>query len=493
MRKLNDKSNFIIYGAGHNGDRICKLLTDKKLSVKYFIDKNSSNMKERDDGIEILNNYPENLNFESTVLVISLLDFFSHKEVAKQAVEFGFKHILFKDLSFLGQDSIFVKNNEIFDSMNSGDDFDTSQIPEISNFDFDRGLEDSFFINDISEEFQLCMIPSELLFFKESDSSKPVNIYYNNIRYRLFKAFGRSIKSSETENDINEYVRQSFFVGKNNISNDSITYEYKKRIIDGRYKVFEKMEKEFNTNSRFFMNNPAPVKYIEGGRFLAMDGTHRISFLISKGMKNIPCSISKTDYSKWANLECSRLIAEEVNLITDSDLNGSILNPYLYSFDNNNEKLLRDVYEVLIDDLSKESLLESKSVVLDINSNIGYFSNLLSIVGFEVISVEPNKALREIQNRIMILSDSEFSIKEGVSSNLNFDIVLDLNRIYSSSTQAIELIKCVGINQCAYFLRYMPTDPISNKTTVSVLSSFAVGTKIVELLKYERRGSNEYI
>ena len=100
------------------------------------------------------------------------------------------------------------------------------------------------------------------------------------------------------------------------------------------------------------------------------DGTHRISFLLSKGLIFIPCKMTSEDYASWLNMD----VLEKLKYLKESKLILPIMHPYFmyypfYNFSSERKKLCS-----ILQFLKKENINPINMRILDFGCNTGYYT-----------------------------------------------------------------------------------------------------------------------
>jgi hypothetical protein len=303
-----------------------------------------------------------------------------------------------------------------------------------------ESLKDHAFINLAEDQHIVAYVPIELLFTEtiESATSKIENVteqweYQNSIwadlniirlkPHRDLFYFFKGIVSSP----------QSYLDWFNEIFTSRgieliPTYE----LIDNRYREFQFMSDELNKGLEFFINNPINVVWNERGYFNLLDGHHRAMFLYCAGIRFLPTKISAEDYSKWKNKQLAVECAKLITIQNRNEFYTPINNPYFLD-----KKALRDtVYKTRLDHILEffSSHRFSNYKIIDIGSNLGYYTQYFCKEGAIVTSLEPDPQHYDLSKILCKLLHTNPTILEDkvqeFDATQKFDVAIFLTVFY---------------------------------------------------------------
>lgn len=167
------------------------------------------------------------------------------------------------------------------------------------------------------------------------------------------------------------------------------------------------------------------VKIGRTGEIFFSDGIHRFCIASILGIEKIPV-IVKTRHTEWVNLKnklYSFALSQGKGTKDEGKLYHKIYHPDLqdipYIYDNN------DRLKAIL-----SNIITKNGTVLDIGSNLGFFSNKLTILGYKCTAVEQNNQLVYFLKKFN--QDNSINILHGNVLNMfenekEYDVVLALN------------------------------------------------------------------
>lgn len=414
------------------GRRICGYLTAQGLTVKAFIDKNASGLLPY-NSIPILfpSEFAQSCTFENTVVVISILNYFEHDDIANKLHDLGFLYILGKFNILYQKKSKCTQNvNCIFGKLIKGGNL-VGEIIFPYSYDENPWFSDNSFICR-RENLILAYIPIELMFFSESSLSgheKLISLCFNSDRQDLFQVF-YSTSEVESGNIIGRYCNASVAVQKEH--RREVPDDYYKCLIAGRFDIYENMEMAYNLNPSFFLDNPPAVEYRENGIFVVKDGTHRISFLMTKGCCYFPCLVSEKDYSKWIN-------EDKIFLPCESKLEQPILHPYYFSYPRLHHWIKRNLLFNILCFLKRYYGQLNELSICDYKCKNGYYTQYFLNNGCRVLSCDTEKKLELLKKALLLCNTdtSKLQLSNCIPDKEQFDVILDLSddELFIADTQ----------------------------------------------------------
>ncbi len=299
--------NILIYGTGGNGRILFHKLIRDEFNVLGFIDKRAEEIGLL-EGKKVYNPQTD-LKFlkekEKIVIIITIKNVFAHMKITKELFDIGFSHIIFKSLNVL-HDVADKKEKEIdaiYETVvearktNEAIPFGI-YVPELDKIEIK--LKDRLYIKE-KDDLVYAWCPVELLFnYKDAQLFAKVNMALFFPIVELYKAFLGNEAVCIKECLDNFYVYAGEWVVKNN---EQYRDSLKKSLLESRYSVFKEMQKLFETQNDFFIDNAPHVERGDKNRFyMSSSGRNRVSFLIAKGYRYVPVKMNKKDYIGWCDL-----------------------------------------------------------------------------------------------------------------------------------------------------------------------------------------------
>lgn len=427
--RVNKSTPIWIYGRGHLGIPLYYKLIKNGFIVKGFIDQT---VDTHADYTIISNNDLSSINHED-IIILTFQNIREHEKVAQILYNSGFDKIV-----YLYKDNIFY--SKLFDLYN-----ELVYSNEVIEFDFPYTvLEKKKKEKHLRSygKFVIIKIPVQLIFSAFLEA--PRNFNLEKIRYNVTSIY-----------EYNALIDWYF----NNFDEDEVVYlnRYIKRLcgsnrtidkfIDDRIELYNMMNNEFESNGlQFFINAPSHVIYDKYNNLLELvDGHHRAVFLANRNVSKVPVRIELKEFEKFINkdkaLICKRYL--EDNCI--NTLYTPILHPWFEDIKCITEKGGNLTANALHKFFNKKELMDYK--VLDIYSNIGYYSRLFYRMGVKDITViEPRKIYANLFVCVNDLADISLRIdinNKKKARNESFDIVLLCNdRIIFNEIVKEAIIKC---------------------------------------------------
>ncbi|MFK4341366.1 MULTISPECIES: class I SAM-dependent methyltransferase [unclassified Paenibacillus] len=322
---------------------------------------------------------------------------------------------------------------------------------QISSYlDGDGSIIDHSFIRLAEDQHVVAFIPVELLFTEDKITAyskvdqitadwKHQNTVWENInlvRLKPHRDLMNFFKGLEKSPDA--YIKwfENLFSSRGLIAESSIA------VIDRRHREFQCMSKELNKGIDFFTDNPIEVRWNPSGYFNIIDGHHRAMFLYCSGMRLIPAKVSVQEFINWINkekaLECLELINDQVR----SEFYTPICNPYFYDRpayrDNSYKSRLDHILEFF------NSKRFSNYKILDIGSNLGYYSQFFSREGAKVTALEPDKQHYDLAKLLTELTHTNITLLqdkiEEYETSETYDVAIFLTVFYHFFEDKRELI-----------------------------------------------------
>lgn len=386
-----------IYGVSLKAIKLEKCLRNAGFNDIFFLDRNPSNVP---FNVEVMK--PEEYDrkaFETTVVIIMVMNVYSHGNIAKQLHEMGFRYVLYKS-------NIYHKdvNGDIFDVFNDCLYFDNGheKIQKILGrliepVDHATENELSPVILQTDEEI-VSYVPAEILYSmsqKDYEDIHPNKVWmkipydrcslYYLICGELFQSFenGVDLDYWDVYNKLNQ---DRMFFQKENFDK-----EYKRHLRQ-RYEVYVYMSEMFNRNYSFFSQNPVMVCWNSDLKiFNIIDGNNRTAFLLAKGVYFIPCRMNIKDYQSWMNNETVKKF-----LVTCKNwkekMRYPVSNPCFCMYDTGNGLYARKYLHVILRKLFKIDFEISGCRMLDAMSDNGFFAYCFAKSGAESCWIKEESA-----------------------------------------------------------------------------------------------------
>lgn len=303
MFSLDEKKEYLIYGAGGGGIKLVPVFKEKGYFLKGFIDKRAASLGEvcgkkvwNLDTLDELQDESENI-----VIIITIKNVFEHTNIAEELAGRGFDQCIYKPLPLLKgyEDVELEKINKVHDDLLINIEIpDVQLLPKVT-IDYEEVLKDSFLISSQKRNI-VTWLPLELLFnYKESDAYAQISMATYFPLSNLYKMFlgEKGINENETLEEFFCYCNEWAY--RNKIK---VTCELKQRWIASRYEAFMQMQELVDYDFDFFYRSaPEVERNVDGSFNLVCSGRNRVAFLEAKGYRHIPVKMSNDNYEKWIN------------------------------------------------------------------------------------------------------------------------------------------------------------------------------------------------
>lgn len=305
-----------IYGAGLKGKLIFEILEKMDFNVRGFLDRAPKCVCSKQNVF-----HPNELSMterKGCIVVCSVINVFEHRKIAQELAEQGYLYILYKVIY-----EKFDENRELIDAIwDAVEEMGICTLGETKCLIMNRNVaayresseqkeiqmnvkEKNGYVDIVMPVLLLYTFPKEVYvtYHKRQDWLRipyERNVYYYLYCADLFRMFedGKG-SASEWEEAIRVYKR--YFTNADVYSEKDLDIKFKQHISQ-RYNIYVEMDKLFHLNRQFFDDYPVYVKWNEKRLSLYVrDGNNRLAFLMSKGMHNVMCRMTKEDYIKWKN------------------------------------------------------------------------------------------------------------------------------------------------------------------------------------------------
>ncbi|MBA4507798.1 hypothetical protein K8O91_12475 [Clostridium sporogenes] len=452
---INENTKFIIYGAGLLGKDIYDKLIKNNFKVTAFLDRRAEKVNMQ---LKIKVFYPQSdsINIEekeNSVVIISLANVFEHHDIAKYLYSLGYKNILYKENVLNNLYSEHNNNlNNCYEKLLEGKTIINKKIPTFPTlYKHEINNRKSFLIKDDNLEI-ITYLPSELIF---TEKKKNINVldnkfskYYDHSVYfsipaiSLFNTFEGKINY-----DLDNYIE---FYKTSHSKFSHIDNDEAMRHINDRFKVYNYMSLALNINKGFFEKNPVKVEWNDKGYFNIIDGYHRTVFFLVKNLYKIPCKIKKSEYEKFINMKKLELCTNYMKRNKIVSTNSHITHPYFYFYKNKQQNIASRKLASICYYLAQQNIDIKKQTLLDVNSDISYYTQFFSRMGLNVVSIEKDiikfnlaKLLNELFycNSIKMINNDISEVNDLKQCDISLMISFTNKCIYTES--GIEILKKV--------------------------------------------------
>lgn len=408
----------ILYGAAYFGTLISNYLKDKS-NIVAFLDKRADEIIQH-KGIPVY--LPENTPFgleikQNCIVIICVKNVFDHKAIAKLLLSQGFLHII-------------TFENSIFNCLTTG----KLELPvEIMAYQhsFLFKWKDEAIVKEFADRV-IAKIPVPLIFTNKSVGeirdrweNWPIQSLYPHLE--LFAYYNGNIT-----NDTSAYVDEYCVDGAKRVGNMNTSERWKKNILESRQKIFANMDKHWQLQSSFFIDN-APTAEFRNGKFNLTSGKHRATFLVSKGAFFIPLNIAKEDYCTFLRMDRVQAVISYFENINLDETIQSIFHPYFYMYPSHTGFALYSVLRNFMPYLGKYFLGYGKKVSeLKIYSHTINYTSLgryFMQIGCSVNVSDRRSELDCLLDKLLIFNNQKRAIKA------SYDIAifeLELESAYES-------------------------------------------------------------
>lgn len=423
-RYFIDDKKVLIYGAGDMARRITKTFASEGKEIEAYIDKRAGAYNQY-QGKEVYS--VEKLlsldNKDDYVVIIAIKNAFGHNDIAVELKRKGFFNLIFKPMYVLkgGNDQKELSTiMRIHGDITDGYQYNREEITSVENVNLSR-IPSHAIIKE-EEEMVTCFIPSEMIFYKNAESSSDklgAHMVSNRPAVRMYENFEQNCLDNNCEG-LNDYLQEAREASLKGGMPVDIAWE--NNFIEGKVSVYRNMKKQLNMTPDFFVNPAALASFFKPS-FMQIAGTgkNRISFLMAQGFEQIPLTLPYQDYQEYMHTE----VAEEVdNLLGEQALLVPIPHPYFYEKQTQKDgyiklwivPLARALYDLVT--TSEKKTIEWK--VYDCLQDWGTTSRILSTMGFQVMR-ETLDDVTEALDRLFYFEEEHF---ETWNLDTDFDVLI---------------------------------------------------------------------
>lgn len=403
---VDKNTKFFLYGASLvHGYHYKARLARHGIKTVAFIDKNAENIQPEDETpIFSLDTLPEYAIHEA-VVVITLGNRFSHRSVAKELYEKGFRYILYQQAEIETENQ--GKMDILFQKIADLSDQSTVEGYELPKNSFEDQNK-KYILPKSGDDYQVVFISASLLlhgcaeFVKESDENNTIksfstaistfdhyehSVYEPRMMFSTLNAFIQGV-DKDAWDSLMKHRKEVLIPAYNG----SCSQEDLDRSLGNRCDIVQKMEHNLMVNPTFFQNNPSDVRWSGKGQFYITDGNNRALFLFSKGHYFIPCKMSKTDFKQWYQEE---KLEKLLKFMKENEISPilPIVHPYFMESDAKEQMYSYMKLRESVHFLFREKFPVSEMSFLDVNSDTGFFAQSWQVMTKETAFYEENQNL----------------------------------------------------------------------------------------------------
>ena len=438
---FNKDAEILIYGYGKVGQDLHLRLVEQGYRVNGIIDKNAKRFTSVDNCIFIK---PEELDTGSTthIIILTLQNILEHERVVKMLLTKGANKIVYLNRS---RPETYQACFRIYNQLVCGNRIIDFEFP-LTTVGFEP--EHKFYYREAAESV-IVEVPMSLLFTDaESQIWHGINITacreYNALYDVLLNGKCESPKDFKTYCDI--------LCGSNRTLD---------AYLQDRFLLYQMMQGEYmNHGLSFFRNAPSTAKWNQKrGYFNLVDGLHRASFLINNQVHTIPIRITKEDYELWYNSSIEKKCSEYFEEQNIGNTFTPIYHPAFCDIDYFAEKGGSLTASALYQYFTNNT--ETDMSVLDINSNLSFFSQIFARMGVKkIVSAESREelfGLAELLNQLHYIDtiDMHNDNVEDLEIQKNYDVVIMANDLlpdYHTGNTGKELLQKIDSLSSKYFI-----------------------------------------
>lgn len=423
---LKMRTDLIIYGAGYRGEVFAQKAIEAGYSVRFFLDKKASDIKER-GGISVL--LPSELDESTCNNVPIVITTGNPLSVANKLFNRGFNKLIFECDNCKNVELCAI--GAVYEGILSGIIVDW-EVPFYS-IELDDRFSDGAFIRK-EDANVIAYVPDDLIYIHTKEGFKNVYDGCSDLIYCVKAYDGNSPLDSvwdrlqrHDEITLSKVCLDHYF--KNNKES---TQAYLMSKINSYNLKLAKLE-----NTSWFVDNPV-IMHRERGLFFVLsdeDQLLQLLYLLARGFHRIPVKMSDEDYNEWIN---ESILKKMITWSKNQDLRTSytmLEHPNFFNFPAArdicfNSRISHIARWIHDNDLS----LENKSVI-DVGSYYGYYSRYFYRMGANVTSVEYDFDSYSFQvwlNELLYCVDIKtvHGGAENIDSDLSFDYCIMLTVLY---------------------------------------------------------------
>lgn len=370
--KFNKETSIIIYGFGKAGKNLYSKLIKNGYKVAGVVDRNASKLK-MDYGAFIM--HPDELTQEHMkhIFILTFQNILEQEKTAKVLHDRGADKIIYLKRSI---GSMYKRHFEAYNSLVYTEGIDDFE------FEYTKFLHEDkktlFYYQ--TGEYIVTEAPAAIIFRARTDQNTTKNI----LAFNEYNAVLELVLKGQTDNfdDFKRYCESTCGTERSIES-----------FLQDRVRLFDMMLEEYRQKGiSFFRYSPATAEWNPKGFFNLTDGHHRAVFLANMLNCNIPIKITKQDYDKWVNHEWAQKCKKYIKEHNIKKTFTPVINPEFYDIESVTENRGRLTSSALYKFFSRQSV--DGYSILDVNSNLSYYSQLFSRMGAgKIVSLEKRDLL----------------------------------------------------------------------------------------------------
>lgn len=409
---IDSETPIYLYGAASIGKIVLKTLST--FNIQGFIDMRGKEIESMcGKMVYSLENIPS-LAKKNGIIIITVKNVFEHEEIAYSLYKQGCRNIIYKSKSVLeGNPSEHEKIlSDLWDEIVSGEfKFEGRHIPKYQ-FELHYSFVDYARICEINGRV-IANVPLELIYTNDTENfwgNINIQALYPHISFFNFLANKRGAE----KDSYLEFCEQSASA----IGDIKITKAWRENVLRNRTRIYEQMCNALDLDSDFFIRTAPTANWNKKGYFNLTSGKHRATFLISKGKRYIPLSISESDYLLWLQKEEYTTLKYQFIQDARRETKSKIFHPYFYKFPCMEQVFYTIFQNDILSFLCRKSKLKDRiiKVVTNIDpKNSIYFllekCTFIEIVSqqadVQIIDLFSSKAVYDINREALVITTEE--------------------------------------------------------------------------------------
>lgn len=440
MFLLDQTQWLVIYGASRNGIYYANFFVNQGFKIAYFIDKKANEIGNRvslDNGEVAVYSVEEapTEHREEFIVYIAVRNAQEQTKCVELARKQGYQKLIYLPLCKKTNDTAegIDALMHIYNEIGAGRIVTDMPCPKQSYFREQEIYKDTAIIRRDREV--VCYVPLDLIFYHNVEQIDRLSSIYGITRDRAI-----DIKYSDrpfSQMDFYKDCFSFFFNGTGDIQKYMdvvmrISNDLKQRSspenqewLDDRKHVVGTMVDKTYYEQNYWKNAAIPIVWNKKGFFNIQDGVHRYMTASMLYMKKIPTRMTIEDYETWVNKKSLKKCLDYLRQERIESFPTPVSHPYFMECesecDSYGKTVLATIQEYLTD------IWEKGMSVLDLNPQIGYFSQNFARMGGNVTAVstmeDTDYDLFRYFNELMYLEKINISADMG---QREYDITLGL-------------------------------------------------------------------
>lgn len=382
---------------------------------------------------------------ENTVVFIAVKNVYYHAEIVAELNSLGIYKVVYKSRQAIAGEM--GQKEKILDAAYEGiykkGIVLPLQIPVVAS---QRKINwnDNVLIRETKNDV-IVKIPVELLYTGETDemwTNVPVMLLVPYIDMFLYF-------QGEEKYSIHPYIK----LCQKGAGNENLktTQRWKEYVIQNRRDIYEQMYIKYEFEPEYFLNH-APAVAFSKNYFSLVTGKHRVCFLISLGIKNIPVRISKSDWKTYAD---HKKIARLREVLQDhADIKIPIPHPFFQGTVRYNSLRYQTVLQKIIRFLYHKKLIMGSFVkidsVVDFTGSCGYFARFFRQMGLCAYADIKQFAFIDTINDLFLTEISDYAECSTDAVIIIMDENTDNNLIDKLNVENLYLFQIYGMQKVCF-------------------------------------------